>query len=253
MRTFPFCLDIIILWKNNLIENNERTFYVCIKKRGILTMRRKYQEVIEVEECKQAVMLARVSSKKQERGASLEAQVEKIEEYAYKNGFKIIEPSYKAFVFTESSSRGGRKKFNEMIEFIEKQDHKTAILVHTLDRLQRGFSECEKIQQLLKAGKIEVHFINEFLVLDKFSTDDEFARYDFGILAAKMYLTALNKNVKRSQKHNREAGIPQRKRHLKVNLIQLYAFQAMEFPQTKTLHQRKNKDDLKTYTQGLRQ
>lgn len=90
-------------------------------------MRRKYQEVIEVEECKQAVMLARVSSKKQERGASLEAQVEKIEEYAYKNGFKIIEPSYKAFVFTESSSRGGRKKFNEMIEFIEKQDHKTAI------------------------------------------------------------------------------------------------------------------------------
>lgn len=93
-----------------------------------------------------------------------------------------------------------------MIEFIEKQDHKTAILVHTLDRLQRGFSECEKIQQLLKADKIEVHFINEFLVLDKFSTDDEFARYDFGILAAKMYLTALNKNVKRSQKHNREAG-----------------------------------------------
>ena len=170
-------------------------------------MRRKYQEVIEVEECKQAIMLARVSSKKQERGASLEAQVEKIEEYAYKNGFKIIEPSYKAFVFTESSSRGGRKKFNEMIEFIEKQDHKTAILVHTLDRLQRGFSECEKIQQLLKADKIEVHFINEFLVLDKFSTDDEFARYDFGILAAKMYLTALNKNVKRSQKHNREAGM----------------------------------------------
>lgn len=36
----------------------------------------------------------------------------------------IIEPYPKAFVFTESSTRGGRKKFNEMIEFIEKQKHK---------------------------------------------------------------------------------------------------------------------------------
>ena len=119
----------------------------------------------------------------------------------------IIEPTPKAFVFTESSTRGGRKKFNEMIEFIEKQKHKTAIVVHTLDRLQRGFEECEKIKALLKADKIEVHFIVENLVLDKFSTDDEFTRYDFGILSAKLYLTSMNKNVKCSQKHNREAGL----------------------------------------------
>lgn len=94
-----------------------------------------------------------------------------------------------------------------MIEFIEKQKNKTAIVVHTLDRLQRGFEECEKIKELLKADKIEVHFIVESLILDKFSTDDEFTRYDFGILSAKLYLTSMNKNVKRSQKHNREAGL----------------------------------------------
>lgn len=170
-------------------------------------MKKKYTQIIEIEECKQAVRLARISSRKQERGASLEAQEQIIKEYCEKNELKIIEPYEKAFVFTESSTRGGRKKFNEMIEFIEKQKHKTAIVVHTLDRLQRGFEECSKIKQLLKDDKIEVHFIHETLILNKFSSEEDFTRYDFGILAAKMYLTAMNKNVKRCQKYNREAGL----------------------------------------------
>ena len=170
-------------------------------------MRKKYQRVIEIEKCQQAVMLARVSSRKQERGASLDAQVESIQAYCHRNDLTIVEPIPKAFVFTESSTRGGRKKFNEMIDFIEHQKRKTAIVVHTLDRLQRGFGECEKIKELLKADKIEVHFIQEALILDKFSSDDDFTRYDFGILSAKLYLTSMNRNVKRSQKHNREAGL----------------------------------------------
>ena len=170
-------------------------------------MRKKYQRVIEIEKCQQAVMLARVSSRKQERGASLDAQVEAIQAYCHRNDLTIIEPMPKAFVFAESSTRGGRKKFNEMIDFIEHQKRKTAIVVHTLDRLQRGFGECEKIKELLKADKIEVHFIQEALILDKFSSDDDFTRYDFGILSAKLYLTSMNRNVKRSQKHNREAGL----------------------------------------------
>ncbi len=94
-----------------------------------------------------------------------------------------------------------------MIDFIEQQKRKTAIVVHTLDRLQRGFGECEKIKELLKADKIEVHFIQEALILYKFSSDDDFTRYDFGILSAKLYLTSMNRNVRCSQKHNREAGL----------------------------------------------
>ena len=53
-------------------------------------MKKKYKEVIEIEECKQAVMLARVSSRKQERGASLEAQVEAIQSYCKRNNLIII-------------------------------------------------------------------------------------------------------------------------------------------------------------------
>lgn len=54
-------------------------------------MKKKYKEVIEIEECKQAVMLARVSSRKQERGASLEAQVEAIQSYCKRNNLIIID------------------------------------------------------------------------------------------------------------------------------------------------------------------
>ena len=101
MRTFSKQCDIIILWKNKRIDDEK-----------------KYTQVIEIEECKQAVMLSRVSSRKQERNASLNAQVERIEEYCKKNNFTIIKPTPKAFVFTESSTRNGRKKFKEMIGFI---------------------------------------------------------------------------------------------------------------------------------------
>ncbi|MBR1604869.1 MAG: recombinase family protein [Alphaproteobacteria bacterium] len=85
-------------------------------------MEKKYTQVIEIEECNQAVMLARVSSRKQERGASLDAQVERIEEYCKKNNFSIIEPTPKAFVFTESSTRGGRKKFKDWLPYMTKMD-----------------------------------------------------------------------------------------------------------------------------------
>ena len=165
-------------------------------------MAKKYRYA-KAEPCVQAIIFARVSTKEQEPGASLKAQREAMEDYCNKIGLPIVQ-KYKVI---ESSTNGKRVQFNEMLDFVRKQKRKTAIVVHTLDRLQRGFGECEKIKELLKADKIEVHFIQEALILDKFSSDDDFTRYDFGILSAKLYLTSMNRNVRRSQKHNREAGL----------------------------------------------
>jgi len=76
-------------------------------------MRKKYQKKI-IEICKEAITFARVSSEKQERGASIDAQKELIKEYCLKKGLKII----KEFEITESSTRGDRIKYNEMLDFI---------------------------------------------------------------------------------------------------------------------------------------
>lgn len=154
--------------------------------------------------CRQAVIFARVSSNKQELGASIDAQVETITNYCKQKDLTILVPD--RFIITESSTRGERKRFHEMLDFVAKQKHKTAIVVHCIDRLQRGFDECAAIRQLLKDDKIEVHFYKEGLVLHKESSSSDIARYDFGILSAKLYIGSMQDNVKRSQKYNRECG-----------------------------------------------
>ena len=67
-------------------------------------------------ECTQAVIFARVSSKKQENGVSKEAQLDAMTSYCNKQGLKII----KSYSITESSTIGDRPKFKEMIEFLKK-------------------------------------------------------------------------------------------------------------------------------------
>lgn len=78
----------------------------------------------------------RVSSKKQEDGASLEVQKEAIEEYCAENDM-IIE---RYFGFTsESAKTDDRKEFTEMLTYVRK-NHKRiyGIVVYTLDRFSRS-------------------------------------------------------------------------------------------------------------------
>ena len=63
-----------------------------------------------------AIILARVSSKEQEDGQSIPAQVRRLTEYAEKNQLDII----KIFQITESSTKESRKEFKKIIEMISK-------------------------------------------------------------------------------------------------------------------------------------
>lgn len=64
--------------------------------------------------CSKAVIFARVSCEKQEKGASIDAQKSTIYEYCERQNFTII----KEFIITESSSRGDRKQYHEMLKFV---------------------------------------------------------------------------------------------------------------------------------------
>lgn len=154
------------------------------------------------EECKQSVIFARVSSREQENGVSIDAQLNTIKDYSDKAGFINIE-KYKV---TESSTDGERKRFYEMLNFVKIQKNKTAIIVHCVDRIQRGYKECVEIEQLLKEDKIEVHFYKEGFFLHKESSSSDFMRYDMGVLSAKMYIGSMRDNVKRSLNYNWSIG-----------------------------------------------
>lgn len=148
--------------------------------------------------CNQAIAFARVSKQEQAEGASLDAQINKITEYCNNHNFNIIQEVR----LKESSTRGGRKEFHNMLEFVKKQKHKTAIVVYCVDRFQRSFKESSEIKDLLEKDVIELHFWKDSLVLTKNSSASDMTRWNMGILAAQMYVDALRDNVKRSMEYN---------------------------------------------------
>lgn len=164
-------------------------------------MTRKYRH-IEDDFCKEAVIFARVSSEKQEKGASIDAQKESVYEYCKNKGLKII----KEFIITESTIRGERKQYKEMLKFVASRTKKTAIVVNCVDRLQRSYKDTPIIDDLRKKGLIEVHFLKENLILSKDSRGIDILFWNMCVLMANSYILSLSDNVRRSLEYNWSQG-----------------------------------------------
>lgn len=146
-----------------------------------------------------AIILARVSDKKQD---SNEAQVVRISDYVKFKGLTI----WKTVEIQESSTKGDREKFQEVIKMIQESKETIALVVDTVDRLQRSFKESVQLDELRKAGKIEIHFYRESLVIHKDSNSSDILRWDMAVMFAKSYVLQLSDNVKRKQEQMRRSG-----------------------------------------------
>lgn len=142
-----------------------------------------------------AIILARVSSKEQEDNNSIPAQLRHIKEYADRNNLDIIE----THELVESSTKNKRPEFNKIVTRIEKSKETVALIVDTIDRLQRGFRESVQLDELRKAGKLELHFIRENLVINDTSNSSTIISWDIGVVLAKSYVTQATDNIKRGQ------------------------------------------------------
>ena len=149
-----------------------------------------------------AVILARVSSREQENGHSIDAQIMRLREYCARLGLPII----KEFVITESSTRGERKKFNDMLKFCKKHKRKIAIVADAVDRIQRGFKESVTLDELIKKEVIEIHFLRENMIINQDAKSSDILRWDFAVMGAKSYVLSLSDNVKRSQEKKLSDG-----------------------------------------------
>lgn len=165
-------------------------------------MRKKYQKKIK-EKCSDAIIFARVSSEKQEKGASIKAQKELIYNYCTEHKLNIV----KEYEITESTMHGDRKKYKDMLSFVQKYPKPIAIVVNCVDRLQRSDRDNNALDDLRRDGKIEVHFIKENMVLTKDSRGDELLFWKMNVLMANSYVISLSYNVKRSFSHLIEQGI----------------------------------------------
>lgn len=60
---------------------------------------------------KRSILFCRVSSREQELGQSIDAQLQNLRSYCKRQNFSIV----KEYAITESSTRRDRKKFTEML------------------------------------------------------------------------------------------------------------------------------------------
>ena len=142
-----------------------------------------------------AFLLARVSSKDQQDNNSIPAQTRRLKEYAERRNLQVVE----TFQLVESSTRQNRRKFEEILSRIQQSQETIALVTDTIDRLQRDFKETVMLNEHLRNGSLELHFLRENLVIHKDSNSSDIQRWDIGVVFAKGYVTQLSDNVKRSQ------------------------------------------------------
>jgi DNA invertase Pin-like site-specific DNA recombinase len=143
---------------------------------------------------RKAVILARVSSKEQEDGFSIEAQRYRLEHYCTQKRLEVI----RCYEIVESSTSGDRKQFLEMLKFVKAQKQTIAIVADKVDRVQRSFKEYPMLDALIQQGKIELHFNTENYVIHRDSLSQERLMWSMGVIMAQSYVDNLRDNVKRS-------------------------------------------------------
>lgn len=109
------------------------------------------------------VAWARVSSREQKEGYSIDAQLRAMRDRATKSGWTIV----KEFVTAESAKRGAdRVAFNAMLKWVRanaKRERLEAIFAHKLDRACRNMRDAVRLQELEDSCGIRLVFVeNEF-------------------------------------------------------------------------------------------
>ena len=150
-----------------------------------------------------AIIFCRVSSKDQaEEGYSIEAQQDRLREYCKRKNLNII----KEYLITESSTRGTRPLFREMIKFIKSYKKPIALVCDKVDRLQRNFKHVSVLDELRIKGKLTLHFNVENQILDANSSSSQIMAYQMYVMMAESYTTSLSENVRRAFEKMRKIG-----------------------------------------------
>ena len=109
------------------------------------------------------VAWARVSSREQREGYSIDAQLRAMRGKAAKAGWTIV----REFVAAESAKRGAdRLAFNQMLRWVKtnaKREKIDAVFAHKLDRVCRNMRDAVRLQELEDARGIQLTFVeNQF-------------------------------------------------------------------------------------------
>lgn len=149
-----------------------------------------------------AILVARVST--DDQADALPAQVYKLQDYAIKNEFDFTLVKIK-----ESAYKGDRLEFNKVIDQLSTYNEPVALVFDKVDRYSRDSSspEVRILNNLCKAGNIELHFPSDHLVLTKDSSANQWLMLSLNTSFSQYYSNAISDNVKRRNEQMRKDGI----------------------------------------------
>ena len=138
------------------------------------------------------ILIARVSDVEQRK--ALPAQKLKLKQYAATRDSKA-----EYYEFDESAHKDTRKKFAKMVEHIRTLKEPAAVVFCKIDRFTRDSSqdEVKALNQLVKQGKIELHFPDDNLFITKDSPAADLFRLGIGVALAKYYSDSIKDNISR--------------------------------------------------------
>ncbi len=153
-------------------------------------------------EIKYAYIYRRVSSKKQEKGYSLDAQERVMNEYAKKHGYIVAGD----FCEGVTSGKAGRKQFNIMLKELNAHPEVRTIITEKTDRIYRNFKDYVTLDEF---KGLEVHLVVEGKIISDKSNSHEKLMHAIKVVLAKNYLDNLSEEVKKGQKEKiRQGGFP---------------------------------------------
>lgn len=155
---------------------------------------------------KKAVILARVSTKRQEEeGLSLkDIQLPVLRQYAKDHGFSVAEKD--EFVFQESADSKIRKKFDLMIDYVKKNKDISTIITYRVDRITRNFRDAVSLDNLRTEYDKEIHFVNDKLVINKKSSGRDIQDWDLKVFLAKQTINRLKDDERISRNRKLKNG-----------------------------------------------
>ena len=133
-----------------------------------------------------AVLYARVSSREQSEGYSIDAQVELIREYASKHKITLV----REFIEIESAKEAGRPGFDSMVHFLSSNGIES-ILVEKTDRLYRNIKDWVTIDEL----GVDVHLVKEGMVVGPSARSSDRFFHGIRVLMAKNYIDNLREET----------------------------------------------------------
>ena len=128
-----------------------------------------------------AMLICRVSDRKQLDGVSLEAQEHHQQLYAERVGLRVVatEP------FQESAKRSKlRAQFHAAIEKARREKIRHLVF-YMWDRIARNFTDAEMLEELVGEGEVIIHVVQTGAVLHQDGNEGDFFSFDINIAQAK--------------------------------------------------------------------